>query len=230
MPAGLKRYRKSYESAWITTGRGLGQGHNAKKGGGLCMGKEGGGFFMDFGRYVAAVHKYINIYTVGFTNKHLRGLARKCSISNVSRPRKYLIGVYRLKGLQWVLYRTDFREGRWAELPKLLKIAEEGDEYELEITGRKRRQPNAPGPSRKRHFDRPNSKNTKRDFIWNAPDPRVNAETQVRLADAGHIGYREAGSETEERRRIRVSTQKDRNELLKARESSQRCVYQRGCP
>jgi hypothetical protein len=77
--------------------------------------------------------------------------------------------VYRLKGLQWVLYRKDSREGKWAELPKLLKIAKKGDEYQLEITRRKRRQPNAPGSSRRRHLDRANSRKTKSDFIWSPP-------------------------------------------------------------
>jgi hypothetical protein len=131
--------------------------------------------------------------------------------------RKYLIRVYRLKGLQWVLYRKDLREGRWAELPKLLKIAEEGDEYQLEITGRKRRHLNTPGSSRKRHFDRPNSRKSKRDFIWSAPDPRSNAVTQVRLAGAGHIGYRDTQPEieSEERRRILESMQQHKEELLK---------------
>jgi hypothetical protein len=150
--------------------------------------------------------------------KHWNATRRELHVGVEKGPweiRKYLIMVYRLKGLQWVLYRKDLREGRWAELPKLLKIAEEGDEYQLEITGRKRRQPNALGSSRRRHFAKPNSKKTKRDFIWSAPAPRMNAETQVRLADAGHIGYREAGSETEERRRIQESTQKHREELLK---------------
>jgi hypothetical protein len=132
--------------------------------------------------------------------------------------RKYLIRVYRLKRLQRVLYRRDLREGRWAVLPKLLKIAEEGDEYQLEITGRKKGRPNAPGTSRRQHFNRPNSRKTKRDFIWNAPNPRINTQTQVQLAAPGRIGYREEDPELQ--KNIREHSAKElllqRDELLKA--------------
>jgi hypothetical protein len=57
-------------------------------------------------------------------------------------------------------------EGRWAELPKLLKIAKEGDDFQFEITGRKRWYPNAPGSSRRRHFDRANSKRTMTPVVY----------------------------------------------------------------
>jgi hypothetical protein len=75
--------------------------------------------------------------------------------------RKYLIRMYKLKGLQWVLYPRDNGDGRLAELPKLLKIVDPGDDFQIEITGRKKMHPNAPGSSRRRHFDRANSKKTK---------------------------------------------------------------------
>jgi hypothetical protein len=104
--------------------------------------------------------------------------------------RKYLIRIYRLKRLRWVLHRRDL-QGRRTELPKLLRIAAEGDEHQLEIIGRKRGRPNAPGTSRRQHFERANSRKTKRDFISNAPDPHVNASTQAGLAAANRIVYRE---------------------------------------
>jgi hypothetical protein len=132
--------------------------------------------------------------------------------------RKYLIRVYRLKRLQWVLYRKDLRDGRWAELPKLLKIAEEGDEYQLEILRRKTGRPHAPGTSRRQHFDRPNSRKTKRDFIWNAPNPRVNSQTQVQLAESGRVGYKEEESELQKNIRERSARELllHKEEMLRA--------------
>jgi hypothetical protein len=90
--------------------------------------------------------------------KHWNATRREMHVGIDKGPweiRKRLIMAYGLKGLQWVFYRRDFREGRWAELPKLLKIAEEGDEYQLKITGRKRKQPNAPWSSKRFHLERP---------------------------------------------------------------------------
>jgi hypothetical protein len=131
--------------------------------------------------------------------------------------RKYLIRVYRLKRLRWVLFRRDL-QGRWTELPKLLKIAKEGDEFQLEVTGRKRGRPNAPGTSRRQHFERANSRKTKRDFFWNAPDPYVNTSTQVRLNAADKIGYREEDPEIQKNIRERSAKELllERQELLKA--------------
>jgi hypothetical protein len=59
--------------------------------------------------------------------------------------RKSLIKTYKLKGLIWQLYQRDDRGMEWENLPNLIKIAENGENFRLEITGRKRRQPNAPG-------------------------------------------------------------------------------------
>jgi hypothetical protein len=154
--------------------------------------------------------------------KHWDGARRELHVDIAKGAweiRKYLIRTYKLKGLQWILYRRDTGEGRWAELPKLLKIAEEGDDFQLEITGRKKRQPNAPGSSRRRHFDRANSRKTKRDFVWSPPDPRRDVQTGVRLAEAGHIGYKElssVSSEEVERKRAEVleSLLRQKEELL----------------
>jgi hypothetical protein len=148
--------------------------------------------------------------------KHWNGTRRELHVGLEKGPweiRKYLIRVYRLKRLQWVLYRRDFMEVKWAELPKLLKIAEEGDEYQIEIYGSQKGRPNAPGSSRRHHYDKPNSRKTKRDFIWNAPDPRVNTETQVRLAAPEKIGYREEDPEI--KRNIRERRAIEDQELLR---------------
>jgi hypothetical protein len=151
--------------------------------------------------------------------KHWDAKRRELHVG-IERPwdvRKYLTRVYRLKGLRWVLYRKDLEGGRWVELRKLLKIAEEGDEYQLEIYKRRKRHPNAPGSSRRQHFDRPNSRKNRRDFIWSAPAPRYNSENQVRLTIAGQTGFEEAipQIEIEERRRMREYMQIHKEELLK---------------
>jgi hypothetical protein len=150
--------------------------------------------------------------------KHWDGVRRELHVGIENGPweiRKYLIRVYRLKRLRWVLYRRDLQE-RWTELPKLLKIAVEGDEFQLEVTGRKKGRPNAPGTSRRQHFNRANSRKTKRDFIWNAPDPYVNASTQVRLAAANRIGYKEEDPEFERniRERSAIEELRHKTELL----------------
>jgi hypothetical protein len=69
-------------------------------------------------------------------------------------------------------------------------------------------------------LDRPNSRKTKRDFIWNAPNPRVNSETQVQLAAPGTIGHREEDPEIEKNFRERSAKELllHKEELLKADE------------
>jgi hypothetical protein len=85
------------------------------------------------------------------------------------------------------------------------------------IIQRKRRHPNAPGTSRRQHYDRPNSKKRREDFIWHAPNPRYNSENQVRLTIAGQTEFAVAipQSEIEARRRSRESMQIHKEELLK---------------
>jgi hypothetical protein len=61
--------------------------------------------------------------------KHWNATRRELHVGIDKGPweiRKCLIRVYRLKGLPWVLYRRDLREGRWAELPKLPKSRKKG--------------------------------------------------------------------------------------------------------
>jgi hypothetical protein len=60
---------------------------------------------------------------------HWNATPRELHVDIEKRPseiRKYLIRVYMLKGLQWVLYRKDLREGRWAELPRPLRLRKKG--------------------------------------------------------------------------------------------------------
>jgi hypothetical protein len=65
-----------------------------------------------------------------------------------------------------------------------MKTVQEGDDYRLVIMGRKQKQPNAPGTSQMKHFERANSKRKMRreDFIW-LPEGggRKNALTSVQI-------------------------------------------------
>jgi hypothetical protein len=70
------------------------------------------------------------------------------------QPRRSLIRVYRLKGLEWGLYKEE--GGRRTRLPTIVQILEAEEEYLLIIKARKRKRPNAPGSSKRKHFDRPN--------------------------------------------------------------------------
>jgi hypothetical protein len=126
---------------------------------------------------------------------HWNGVRKEYEVNITKGPweiRKALMRAYRLKGLIWQLSRRDNRGTEWARLPKLIKIAEEGDDSRLEITGRQRKQPNAPGSSKRRHFARANSRTRAKDFEWSPPPvQRRDVQTCARLAKAGHIGYRE---------------------------------------
>jgi colicin import membrane protein len=62
-------------------------------------------------------------------------------------------------------------------MPKLMQILEDGAEYILKITGRKRKRPNAPGTSKRKHFERANQKKRKQDFSW-SPTERDSQKLQ----------------------------------------------------
>jgi hypothetical protein len=135
--------------------------------------------------------------------------------------RKYIIRKFRLKSLCWNLWRRD--GVAWACMPKMPQV-EDGDEFKLEIYGKKRRQPNKPGSSKRLHFDRPNSRKTRRDFTWIPPQPlRHDTSTEIRLAAPNQIGYRELpvlNLQEEEQQRIAkqeqaLETLRTRNEELK---------------
>jgi hypothetical protein len=94
--------------------------------------------------------------------------------------RKSLIRIFRLKNLVWELYRQE-RE-QWVKLPKLVQVMQEGAVFRLIIVARKQRRPNAPGSSKRRHFERANrGKRKVEDFSWRPeeggaqkkPEPRV---------------------------------------------------------
>jgi hypothetical protein len=103
--------------------------------------------------------------------------------------RKKLIQKFRLKGLRWNLWERD--GVAWVCFPKVPHMADE-DELKLEVYGKKTRTPNSPGSSKRRHFDRPNQRRSKKSFSWVPPQPRTaDVSTSVKLAEPGKIGHRE---------------------------------------
>jgi hypothetical protein len=79
------------------------------------------------------------------------------------------------------------------------------DELRLEIWGKKVRTPNRPGTSKRKHFDRPDQKRSRKSFTWTPPGPVLrDVATTGKLAEPGRIGYRElddVGPEQESRNR-----------------------------
>jgi hypothetical protein len=66
------------------------------------------------------------------------------------------------------------------------------DELRLEVWGKKDRVPNKPGTSKRRHYDRPNQKRSRKSFMWEPPGPKFrDVATTGKLAPAGRVGYRE---------------------------------------
>jgi hypothetical protein len=106
--------------------------------------------------------------------------------------RKSLIRIFRLKNLWWDLLRKDWG-GRIARMPKLMQILEDGAEYILKITGQKRKRPNAPGTSKRQHFERANQKKKlkKKDFSWSpsGTDDSQKAEPRSLVARRSEVGY-----------------------------------------
>jgi hypothetical protein len=78
--------------------------------------------------------------------------------------RKTLIRIYRLKNLIWTLFRN--QDGNLTRMPELMQILEDQAEYVIRIEGFKRRRPNSPGSSKRRHFERANQKRGRQDFNW----------------------------------------------------------------
>jgi hypothetical protein len=80
--------------------------------------------------------------------------------TTLSHPHQFwktLIRVHRLKNLRWSLLHVD-REGNRARMPELMQILEEDAECVLVIEYQKRKRPNTPGTSKRRHFERANQK------------------------------------------------------------------------
>jgi hypothetical protein len=93
--------------------------------------------------------------------------------TNLTHPhqfRKALIRVFHLKNLRWSLFHVD-REGNRARMPQLMQIIEDDTEYVLVIEEQRRKRPNAPGTSKRRHFERANQKRGRGDFEWHPPQP-----------------------------------------------------------
>jgi hypothetical protein len=75
-------------------------------------------------------------------------------------------------------------------MPKLMQISEENAEYIIRIEERLRKRPNAPGSSKRRHFERANQKKNRAIFAWSPPltegpkkEPRRH---EARRSEDGH--------------------------------------------
>jgi hypothetical protein len=94
--------------------------------------------------------------------------------TNLTHPhqfRKALIRVFRLKNLKWTLYHVD-EEGNRTRMPQLMPIIDDEAEYVLDIEEQRRRRPNSPGTSKRKHFERANQKKRRGDFEWHPPQPK----------------------------------------------------------
>jgi hypothetical protein len=85
--------------------------------------------------------------------------------------RKVLVRVYRLKNLKWSLYHVD-EEGKRARMPELMQIIEDNAEHVLVIEEQRRKRPNAPGTSKRKHFERANQKRRRGHFEWHSPQEK----------------------------------------------------------
>jgi hypothetical protein len=133
--------------------------------------------------------------------EHLRHRIGRREVYNIdpskgwNKFRKALVRRFRLKNLQWNLWVKD--NVAWICLPKVPHVTD-GDELRLQVYGTRNRHPNAPGSSKRRHFDRPNSKRSRRDFIW-VPSTQTQLHdmaTTAKLAPPGQVGYRELPGRT----------------------------------
>jgi hypothetical protein len=139
--------------------------------------------------------------------------------------RKSLIRIFRLKNLRWELLRKD-REGKTTRMPVLMQILEEEAEYVLRIMERKRKRPNAPAPSKRKHFERANHKKEgKGDFSWSPPEDK---NQKVRKPEP-HVEPlpppREkpiSWEECAERQRERLSEEEKEALLVREREAEER--------
>jgi hypothetical protein len=103
--------------------------------------------------------------------------------------RKSLIRIFRLKNLVWELHRRDGNQ--WAKLPKLVQVLQAEADYRLIIIERKRKRPNAPGSSKRRHFERANQRKRKAaDFCWRPPDEQVRARPDPRIEPSRPPGWK----------------------------------------
>jgi hypothetical protein len=124
--------------------------------------------------------------------------------------RKKFIQKFRLKGLNWNLWVMS--GGAWACLPKVPRVSDQ-DELRLEVWGKKVKTPNKPGSTKRRHFDRPNQRRSRKSFEWTPPGPKYrDVATTGKLAAPGQIGFRE------------LADQSPQDDLRDQREKSQRAL------
>jgi hypothetical protein len=67
-------------------------------------------------------------------------------------------------------------------MPELFQVIDDEAEYVLVIEEQKRKRPNSPGTSKRKHFERANQKRRRKDFEWYAPSEK---STQVVIQKRG---------------------------------------------
>jgi hypothetical protein len=126
---------------------------------------------------------------VGVTHLAHRVGIREELQTTTKNLRKSLIRIFRLKNLVWELHRRD--GGQWAKLPKLVQVLQAEADYRLIIIERKRKRPNAPGSSRRRHFERANQRKRKaEDFCWRPSDEQTRARPDLRVEPPRPPGWK----------------------------------------
>jgi hypothetical protein len=76
------------------------------------------------------------------------------------------------------------QDGNTVRMPVLMQILEEDAEYVLVIEEQKRKRPNAPGTSTRKHFERANQKRWRRGFNWRPPQDRDSHKNDPRSHEA----------------------------------------------
>jgi hypothetical protein len=79
--------------------------------------------------------------------------------------RKMLVRIFRLKGLVWQLEKRSTAAGEgfeWAEISKLQKSLNQGDETRIRIIRTNQRRRNSPGTTRRVRMDRANSRSARK--------------------------------------------------------------------
>jgi hypothetical protein len=119
-----------------------------------------------------AVRVYATLeYQVGIVHLAHRNRRREefHTTAKAENLRKSLIRVFRLKNLVWDLYRTE-EDGRRTRLPIGMQIFEA--EFLLIIRGRKKT-PNTPGSSKRKHYEMANQKKGRRNFVRAPPQESI---------------------------------------------------------
>jgi hypothetical protein len=109
--------------------------------------------------------------------------------------RKTLIRVYRLKNLRWSLLRKQ-QDGSLMRMPELMQILEDDVDCVVRIEAKKRKRPNAPGSSKRSHFERASQTRREQDFNW-SPDQAESSQRhdpKMHEARRSKDGHHEEGN------------------------------------